>query len=223
NVECAHGVFDDLHEFGSGSELSNAIKKAAKADHGVAGDMFLEKLIQYKPNNGEFELPTIEAQDGQHRRVANRFALIALAGELATRFGITGWSLGDATNAAKLAFQRWQEAQPKDRNETSKILEALASFIEKHGDARFGGGIDTDVHCESTPLTVRDRAGFKGKNGMYYFLSDGLKEALAGFDFNRAKEVLIAKDVLLNATTEQKKVNGENFRVYNIDSTKLYS
>lgn len=222
NVECEQGVFDNLHGFSSGSDLSNAIKKAAKEDYGVAGDVFLERLIQYRIDDDEFELPTIEAQDGQHRRVANRFVLIALAGELATTFGITGWLPGAATEAAKLAFQRWQEAQPKDRNETSKILEAVANFIDKHGDARFGGGIDSDVYCETTPITVRDRAGFKGKHGVYHFLSDGLHEALRGFDFNRAKDVLIAKGILLNATTEQRKINGENFRVYNIDSARLY-
>lgn len=224
NVECQHGVFDDLHGYASGSELSNAIKKAAKQDHGIAGDVFLEKLVEYRLDDGEFELPVIEAQDGQHRRVANRFALIAFAGELATQFGITGWLHGDATNAAKQAFQRWQDAQPKDRNETSKIIEAVASFIDKHGDARFGDGIDTDSYFNTSGGVTRDRAGFRGKDGVcYYFLSGGLREALSGFDFNRAKDVLIAKGVLLDQVAQTHRVkNGEVFRVYRIDSTKLY-
>ncbi|MTD33444.1 hypothetical protein [Paludibacterium denitrificans] len=40
-------------------------------------------------------------------RVAARFALVAFAGELATRYGVTGWQAGEAFRAARRCFREW--------------------------------------------------------------------------------------------------------------------
>ena len=42
----------------------------------------------------------------QDKRAAGRFALIGLAGELATEYGLTGWQEGDRVEAYKLVTQR---------------------------------------------------------------------------------------------------------------------
>jgi uncharacterized protein (DUF927 family) len=44
------------------------------------------------------------------QRVARRFALVAVAGELATEAGLTGWAQGEATTAAAHCLRDWIEA-----------------------------------------------------------------------------------------------------------------
>ena len=44
---------------------------------------------------------------GQAWSVCHRFALVAVAGELATEFGILPWDKGDATKAADICFAAW--------------------------------------------------------------------------------------------------------------------
>lgn len=217
NCESKFGVFDELHGFGTGAALAESIQQSARMNYGFAGEEFLECLIEYRKLN-EIVMPVFEASDGQHRRVANRFGLIALAGELATQFGITGWEQGMATEAAQLAFNRWVDAQPKCRNEEAKIVEALVRFIEAHGESRFAG--DGTSYMSTTPLVVRDRAGFKD-NFVYYFFPSGLQEALREFDLDRAKDVLFAKKILRDRNSYVKKIGSQNFRVYEIDHNLL--
>ncbi len=40
-----------------------------------------------------------EGAEGQDKRAAGRFALIGLAGALATEYGLTGWQEGEALHA----------------------------------------------------------------------------------------------------------------------------
>ncbi|WP_099828011.1 hypothetical protein [Oceaniglobus indicus] len=46
-------------------------------------------------------------QDGQVRRVLKRFALAALAGELATKFDVTGCKSGAALNGTQEIARTW--------------------------------------------------------------------------------------------------------------------
>ena len=45
------------------------------------------------------------------QRVADKFALIGAAGELATELGLTGWFRGEAESAARQCFASWCEAR----------------------------------------------------------------------------------------------------------------
>jgi putative DNA primase/helicase len=47
---------------------------------------------------------------GQIDRVARRFALAAIAGEMATDAGLTGWSKGEASQGAATCFNAWLES-----------------------------------------------------------------------------------------------------------------
>lgn len=111
-----------------------------------------------------------------------------MAGELATQYGVTGWPVGDAINAAAHAFQRWQAMRGKGNNESKQIADKVQGFIQRHGDARFSNADYTG----DTPA-VRDRAGWwrDGDGGReYLFTAEGMREALKGFDFKRALDVL---------------------------------
>lgn len=195
-----HGAWDELHQSGSGTAFSDAIKRAAVIDYGHAGRAFLEELA--RDHEGSFSesldaikaLPELQApgDEGQNKRAAARFAVLALAGELATDYGVTGWETGEAIRAAGVGFAAWQALRGAGRGnaERDQITERIVSFIERHGDSRFS---DADSDDDQRAAMVRDRAGWwKSSDGgrVYLFNADGLREALKGFDFNRALDTL---------------------------------
>ncbi len=118
----AFGVFDDLHQMASGSLFSDTIARATSQFHGAVGKVFVERLVSrvadnkldaivgliHKTATGWLE-KLDGAADGQIARVANRFALIAIAGELATHSGLTGWATGEARSSAQSAFMDWYD------------------------------------------------------------------------------------------------------------------
>ena len=96
---------------------------------------------------------------GQVSRVATRFALVGVAGEIATLAGITGWENGDATAAARTSFASWLSGRGGSGNvENITILQQVSGFLQAHGESRF-----TWWHRamdDHKPSTV-NRAGFK--------------------------------------------------------------
>jgi len=225
-----YGLFDDLKGLGSGAALSEAIKKAAQQSYGHAGRQFLERLTRSDRNllerlNRIKALPNFSTgNSGQEKRAANRFALVALAGELATEYGITGWGEGDALFAAASCLASWLGTRGLSGNsEVIQILEQLRDFIERHGSARF-----ESLDRSDSAVVVRDRAGWTEINdndSIYYFSSAGLNEATKGFDFNRALECLATKGILSKNVEGKKskamRINRVTTRVYVVSFSKL--
>lgn len=190
------GAWDELHGHSSGTAFSDALKRAAGAHHGHAGREFLEQLTRDQRTFHEaLELigqqPAFCTSDteGQSKRAAARFALLALAGELASEYGVVPWPEGAAIEAAGVAYQSWWALRGKARGnlESDQVREQVAAFIQRHGDSRFSNVADAET------ATVRDRAGWwelKGGDRVYLFTTAGLHEALKGFDFKRALDAL---------------------------------
>lgn len=91
------GIFEELHGEKDGGAFAERLKAAAAASHGAAGRAYVEALAK-DLDGARAQLGAIVAEiaaeltpaeaDGQVRRVAERFALIAAAGELGRIFGI---------------------------------------------------------------------------------------------------------------------------------------
>ena len=73
------------------------------------------------------------------QRVGRRFALVAVAGEMATAAGMTGWPEGTATDAARRCFNAWIEARPGGirLTEDAQMLRQIRGWFGLHGEARF--------------------------------------------------------------------------------------
>ncbi|MEF8701951.1 MAG: hypothetical protein V5B32_01720 [Candidatus Accumulibacter sp. UW26] len=132
-----HGCFDVLHDQPSGTAFSDAIKRAAVTHYGRPGRAFLDRLTHdqrdfaamLEPLKG---LPDFNRQDfeGQDKRAAGRFALLALAGELATEYGLTGWPEGEAAKAAAIGFNAWRSLRGRGNDERRQILDSGAAGPE---------------------------------------------------------------------------------------------
>jgi putative DNA primase/helicase len=241
------GCWDDLHGFPSGALFSDEIKRAAVAHYGLAGRAFLERLTRDERNFCEWlerikALPEFvtEGGEGQDKRAAARFAMMALAREVATEYGITGWSEGTAIEAAAKAFKAWRSLRGRGNGERRQILEAMSGFIERHGDSRFssteelmrydrdGECLGPDTHAGAY-ANIRDRAGWwqgDGDERVYLFTAEGLREALRGFDFQRALDTLQEAKALppADASGERatpQRIGGRLVRVYEIRADRL--
>lgn len=231
-----HGAWDNLHQLGGGTAFSDALKRAAVTDYGHAGRAFLEKLT--RDHDGSFSdaldaikaLPELQAagDEGQAKRAAARFAVLALAGELATSYGVTGWPDGEAIQAAAVGFAAWQSLRGTGRGnaEHDQISERIVSFIERHGDSRFS---DADSDDDHRTALVRDRAGWwrAGDGGrMYLFNADGLREALKGFDFARALDALQQAGAIEAPGADGKRakfmrIRGQGMRLYTVRPDRI--
>ena len=145
-----------------------------------------------------------QGADGQVSRVANRFALIAAAGELATEYGSTGWPVGAAFDGVLVCFNAWLERRGTiGKAETEMLLEQVTAFLEAHGESRFTP-MEGDVKGPARP--VINRAGFRravvsAPTGdytatEYFVLPSAFREMVAGFEPKWAARVLADKGLI---------------------------
>lgn len=226
------GAWNDVHGATSPAAFSDGLKRAATKHHGHAGRAFLERLTNDSTDYC-LELDKIKAlpmfatdgTEGQDKRAAARFALIGMAGEVAAEYGvITGWATGDAIHAAAHAFKLWQRGRGKGNDERRQITEKLHGFIQRHVDSRFS---NADLHSD-LPL-IHNRAGYwrtSGDGREFLFTAEGMREALKGFDFGRALDVLTEVGALPLPGADGKRTKfcrifGMPMRLYPVNPQKL--
>ena len=227
-AERRFGAWDNLHGLPNGAAFSDAIRRSAVTHHGHAGRAFLEKLTRDKRDFCEYleafkTMPGLAADDGegQIKRAAGRFALMAMAGELAIEYGITPWPEGAAIEAAAIGLQAWRSTRGRGNEERRQVLEQVTAFIERHGDSRFS---DADVLNDTMRI---NRAGWwRDATGgrVYLFNAEGMREAVKGYDLKRALDVLQEAGALPGGAGERAKaqrIDGRLVRLYQIHADKL--
>ena len=160
---------------------------------------------------------TTAGADGQVRRAASRFAIIAAGGETARRYGIVPWPEGEAISAAKRMFREWLTARGgSEPAEIAAGLTAVRQFIERHGTSRFAPWIDHD-------RIVQNRAGYsRADDGgtAYYVLPEPWRSnVLGGHDAGMIAREMVRRG-MLKATadgkpqTKQRLPDGSERKVY---------
>ena len=206
DTESGHGLLDILHHFPTSLDAVLAINERTLEQYGTAGHAFLMAITPQAHQLGE-QLKTLRQEfmknlvphhaGSQVLRVASRFALVAIAGELASQHGITGWPQGEAKRAVKICFEAWIKARGGLENlESESIKEQARSFFAAHGDSRFADWNDTN-----SGKTIINRAGFRKKHDdgdVFAVLPDTYKnEICAGYDMRTVSKILITAGWLL--------------------------
>lgn len=135
------GLFEQLHNHINPASMALALKESAGQYHGAVGIAWLHKIVKHRaelillPANKiqQFVAKVTKPEhSGQIQRVARRFALVAMAGEIASHFELTGWKRGTACQAAKKCFNAWLEDFGEHGNrEDRAILSQVRAFFEK--------------------------------------------------------------------------------------------
>ncbi len=207
-----HGVFETLHDHSDGAAFARALTDASTEHHGTAFPAFIEAVIRdraelpgaIKKLRGAFVDAVLSGlqPSGQVRRVAARFGLVAVAGELATGYGVTGWREGEARQAAETCFHAWLQARGTVGSaEQADLLGQVTAFFELHGEARFTPWDRAERGDDHMPRTS-NRAGFvremEGGGLRWYVLPEVFRrEVVAGFDAREAAALLLRAGLLV--------------------------
>ncbi|MEQ1804502.1 MAG: DUF927 domain-containing protein, partial [Burkholderiaceae bacterium] len=215
------GIFEALHGHEGGAVFANALNKAAEACHGTVGRGWLDWAVANVDTLRDRIRPAVEhlagqwvsdAASGQVHRVGRRFALVAVAGELATEAGLTGWPKGEATRAVRLCFEAWLASRQGGigNSEDEQMLRQVRRFFEAHGDGRFTEwGRAEDDHAPKTLHRVGFRKPVKGIGAElecweYYALVDTFRtEVCEGFESKAVLRVLRDRGHLVTGTHER--------------------
>lgn len=222
----ALSVFDSTGGFDSAADLARAFSVETRANYGVAGPEFVRRLSAAGVTSDDVNAlirefasaNAVDRADGQIDRALQRFALIAVAGELAISLNIVPWAKGSASDAAAGVFGDWVEsrggvAPAEDRDAISRVR----FFIEKHGNSRF-----EDADGDTDAPLIRDRLGWRKerKDSCEWWIPGEVwkSEICAGMDPARVAKAL-AEAGLLRAPNGRGlqcvvSVGGQKLRAY---------
>ncbi len=225
-----HGMFDLVPDGIPAGAFAERLKAAAATHYGHAMPAFLRavvadvaaKRIDLREMRDKLANGMVGPDDsGQVRRVAQRFALIAAAGELATTFGLTGWLPQEAERAARRCFADWLGARgTTGQAEPAAMLAQVRAFLGAHGESRFSAWVPD----ERERVTI-NRAGFRREStdGPEFFVETEAfrREVCLGFDYQQVAIALRDRGALMpesasRLTRKERLPDCRNARVYRI-------
>lgn len=254
------GLFEELHGCADGDGLAKRIEAETRGLYGTAGRAFVTWLAAELARDeaafrralaarvdATFRHLVPQGADGQVRRMARRFSLIATAGELAAEAGIVPWPPTDAEGAAALCLEAaLSERGTVGAREDASAVRKLRDFIMAHGQSRFAiwqdphsrrqeddeRGIDGGEARPGTPPVERfrpiDAAGFRryqvspedpqAWRWVYYLNATGRDAALKGLNQVAALRVLVERGFILPG----KDKTSRPFSVPGVGKVRLY-
>lgn len=216
-----YGLFDQIDFAEDGAKQSRLLVERSNQSYGVAGMEWLKYLThdkdkvisQAKQLLEQYNLELVaEHQQGHIVRVANAFALIAVAGELATQAGITAWQTGTAFNAVRDVFNDWVNGfEYVGDYQTKEYILHVKSFFEANESSRFEAITPDPDHIEK----IINRVGYwKIENGQKLFLvlpEQFKNEVCKGLDSRKVAKELSIQNLLEHDT-------GKNTKTHRIPS-----
>lgn len=201
--QAQYGVFDCIDFAEDGAKQSNLLNERVQEVYGIAGVEWLKYLTTNKAGRiaqakaifeqYQSELTASHTQ-GHIHRVASSFALVAVAGELATQANITGWEAGTAFRSAQQVFNVWlNNFEYQGDYAEREILSQVKAFFEAHGSSRFESLI-TSRHPDGEIIRPRilNRVGYYDQDNKQYLVSSTMfkSEICAGMNENTVKQTL---------------------------------
>ena len=210
-----YGIFDSIDFAEDAPKQAIELSKRMADCYGVAGIAWLEYLTSNKGERMDEarelldqyrQALTVNQSQGHIVRVANYFALVAAAGELATKASITGWKTGTAFNAVQKVFNQWLGSfEQVGDYENREIVTHVKAFFEANESSRFEAITPDPDHIER----INNRVGYwKIENGekIFYVLPEQFKnEVCKGYDSRKAARALLAYNLLEHDTGKTSK------------------
>lgn len=205
-----YGIFDCIDFAEDGAKQSIELAKHLNQSYGVAGIAWLEYITSHKDQmikQAEQLLDQYREALASHHtqghivRVANYFALVAVAGELASQANITGWQSGTAFNAVQQVFNQWLGGFEQVGDfEDMEMLAHVKAFFEANESSRFESITPDPDHAER----IYNRVGYwKIENGekVFYVMSEQFKnEICKGYDSRKVAKALLNYGLLEHDT-----------------------
>lgn len=222
------GVFDELHGEASPAIFAEKLKAGAMSTYGLAGPQFVEACLKKKTELKQILPPKVtklarqflsghsEPADGPTQRVAASLALVAMSGEVATRWGLTGWPAGAALAAAHSLFDAWVDRRSAAvHSSKTDWTETLNEFLENNLSLGFSA-----VGANS----FRNELGF-WDNGFLYLNKQAWSKAFEPANQTLAAETLTEQGILVrdghHYKTKAPRAAGNRNRCYRLNRARL--
>ena len=141
--EGGHGVFETLPKGVEARALAESFSEDGAKYYGTAGVEFMRAFIDDVHQRGGVEAMKahiaekmnewVEAHakncNPQIQRVAKRFALVAVAGELATEYDVLPWNTGDASQFASLCFKSFVDGFETTDDRKLRLCRELIDYV----------------------------------------------------------------------------------------------
>jgi putative DNA primase/helicase len=231
------GILEELHGFNSTSDLAAYLKEASEKYYGSAMVEFIKKALEEKhliKKNFDEALARTKSERlpvgacGQDDRVFGILFTVGFAGELATRYGITGWPVGEALTAAIKCFDEWLETKGGvGSQEDRQMLAQIKYFFETYGQSRFQRMANHKTFDNSY---MGERAGFvearqnesNVSEDVYYVFPEYFKNIIAkGLRLKVVAKLLIDLKIMEpenDSATARPYINEKRQRMYVINS-----
>lgn len=194
------GMFEKLPNGDTGEALSLAFKTIYEGltnNYGVAGRAWIKFLVDNPSKiqeaetkwTAEFErlTPTLGSQQ---QRQARRFRLCAIAGELATEAGLTGWNPGDATNTMIRMMLRSFEGNQTETKEKRRLIKSFIKLVQNLSDFPTFQDV-RDGKAKSKILGYRNFEIEESNNEKrIYLLDETYEKAIGNFQPDKASKIL---------------------------------
>lgn len=142
-TEGGHGVFETLPKGVTAKDLANSFKADGARYYGTAGVAFMRAFIDDVHQCGgvdamkarivekmnEWVEAHAENGNSQIQRVASRFALVAVAGELAIEYGVLPWDQGEASKQLERCFQSFLDGFETIEERKERLCRQVFDFI----------------------------------------------------------------------------------------------
>ena len=220
-AEARFGIYDTLHGFADGAKLSEHINQATAKQRGTAGRALIRQILKdgkeaaaqaVEASRARF-LETLPPMEGQARRIARRFALLAAVLEYAAP--ITGMRPGAGEAGVRQCFNEWLEENGTGNREDRRIIEQVIAFMDVNAlSMRF-----SDWNAQTWN---QNHAGYRKQEGSideYWIIPVVFEnEVCKGYSPRKVCEVLHNRQWLKKADNgrwqHQRKRNGSASRFY---------
>lgn len=218
------GIYQNLHNFAHGSTLSDHIALEVAKNHGYPLKAFISSLVNLSDIDKQKLISSLRGKieafkhdnltdkaSGQARRAATAFALVSCCGELATHWGITGWTKEEPKQAVSLLFKNWLDDRGGEGNsEATAIIEHVIHELQTKGESNFTRWDKDEPKVDTHQPRSTIRWGYRkikesheyGKSSyteeeFYIFKTAFKKEICKGLPYRRVCELLKERNALV--------------------------
>ncbi|MFG6664764.1 DUF927 domain-containing protein [Sulfitobacter sp. 916] len=237
-LEGAFGAFDTLHEHATADAFVKALDVSLAKAAGGAGALFVTGIMHGSAAHMEayvsrhvteqaaamqdaLGIVAGDTKTTEIRRVLDAFALIAVAGELVSRWGITGWPEGTATAAVQEIAKRWLGDRGNMAYDQINVLESIRDHLQQNQD-RFM----TIAQAINTEHDTAEIPGYQDDTYIYllastFALSHGKATSDAAVTYLLDANYLHAGGERNSQQYRLPKINGKRSRAYRIRKSLL--
>ena len=201
--EGGHGVFETLPKGVEARALAESFSEDGAKYYGTAGVDFMRAYIDDVHQRGGVEAMKahiaekmnewVEAHakncNPQIQRVAKRFALVAVAGELATEYDVLPWNTGDASQFASLCFKSFVDGFETTEDRQLRLCKGVLDFAVAYPnnfeyvippDVTVYQAVNPNPFFGSIVYGTPINNGCRGEPAVLVLTSEGMKRACAG-------------------------------------------